>query len=82
MYRARLIAVRHALTFEWIYMRLERAMIRLDPLFARLGYHRVERPVALVERGVKSLLFDCRMCGQCILHSTGMTCPMMRWATS
>jgi hypothetical protein len=24
----------------------------------------------------KGPLFDCRMCGQCILHSTGMTCPM------
>ena len=24
----------------------------------------------------KGALFDCRMCGQCILHSTGMTCPM------
>ena len=21
-------------------------------------------------------LFDCRMCGHCVLHSTGMTCPM------
>src|SRR5712692_736584 len=21
-------------------------------------------------------MFDCRMCGQCILHSTGLTCPM------
>jgi hypothetical protein len=21
-------------------------------------------------------VFDCRMCGQCVLHSTGMTCPM------
>ena len=21
-------------------------------------------------------LFDCRMCGQCVLHTTGMTCPM------
>jgi hypothetical protein len=24
----------------------------------------------------KKAVFDCRMCGQCILHSTGMTCPM------
>jgi hypothetical protein len=32
--------------------------------------------VAAVERGVKGLLFDCRMCGQCILSSTGMSCPM------
>ena len=28
------------------------------------------------ERSVKGLLFDCRMCGQCILSSTGMSCPM------
>jgi hypothetical protein len=76
MYRARLFSVQHASHFEWIYMRLERAMIRLDPLFSRLGYHRVERPVALVERALKSLLFDCRMCGQCVLSSTGMSCPM------
>ena len=24
----------------------------------------------------KGILFDCRMCGQCVLHETGMTCPM------
>src|SRR6266567_8680289 len=24
----------------------------------------------------KGLVFDCKMCGQCVLHSTGMTCPM------
>lgn len=29
-----------------------------------------------VERISKEAIFDCRMCGQCILHSTGMTCPM------
>jgi len=29
-----------------------------------------------LERLTKIPLFDCRMCGQCILHSTGMTCPM------
>jgi hypothetical protein len=32
--------------------------------------------VLLVEKPLKERLFDCRMCGQCILHSTGMTCPM------
>jgi len=30
----------------------------------------------IVERLSKRALFDCRMCGQCVLHSTGMTCPM------
>jgi hypothetical protein len=76
MYRARLFAVRHARTFEWIYQRLERVMVALDPVFTRIGYGRVEAPVALVERGVKGLLFDCKMCGQCVLSSTGMSCPM------
>lgn len=32
--------------------------------------------VALVEDAIKKPVFDCRMCGQCVLHSTGMTCPM------
>jgi hypothetical protein len=30
----------------------------------------------LVEHAVKGPVWDCRMCGQCVLHSTGMTCPM------
>lgn len=51
-------------------------MAALDPLFARIGYDRVERPVAFVERAAKGLLFDCKMCGQCVLSSTGMSCPM------
>src|SRR3990172_4719705 len=28
------------------------------------------------EKMSKGAIFDCRMCGQCVLHSTGMTCPM------
>lgn len=76
MYRARLFAVRHARAFEWIYQRLERVMVALDPVFAKIGYDRVERPIALVEKGVKGVLFDCQMCGQCVLSSTGMSCPM------
>jgi methylene-tetrahydrofolate reductase-like protein len=76
MYRARLFAVRHARAFDWIYQRLEGMMIALDPVFARIGYDRVERPIALIERGAKGLLFDCKMCGQCVLSSTGMSCPM------
>ena len=30
----------------------------------------------IVEHALKGPVFDCRMCGQCVLHSTGMTCPM------
>ena len=32
--------------------------------------------VALIEHAVKKPIWDCRMCGQCVLHSTGMTSPM------
>ena len=76
MYRARLFATRHARAFEWLYQRLETVFVALDPLFRRIGYNRVERLVAIPERWVKGVLFDCRMCGQCVLSSTGMSCPM------
>jgi hypothetical protein len=36
----------------------------------------VERVFIETEGITKGLLFDCRMCGQCVLHQTGMTCPM------
>jgi hypothetical protein len=48
----------------------------LDPLIARIGYRRVETIIRWPEEWLKSLIFDCRMCGMCVLHSTGMTCPM------
>ncbi len=29
-----------------------------------------------LEKATKGPIFDCRMCAQCVLHSTGMVCPM------
>jgi methylene-tetrahydrofolate reductase-like protein len=29
-----------------------------------------------IEAMSKKAVFGCKMCGQCILHETGMTCPM------
>jgi len=49
---------------------------RLDPVISWIGYDRVERVITPPEEIGKKVVFDCRMCGQCILHSTGMTCPM------
>ena len=69
-------SVRHARALETVYRWLERVLVVLDPLFHRIGYERLERPVARVERAVKETLFDCRMCGRCVLGSTGMSCPM------
>lgn len=69
-------SVRHSAALEKLYDMFARLLLRLDPVFRLVGYGRAERPVAAVERHVKGLLFDCRMCGQCILSSTGMSCPM------
>ena len=32
--------------------------------------------VARVEHAVKKPIWGCQMCGQCVLHDTGLTCPM------
>jgi hypothetical protein len=48
----------------------------LDPLFKRVGYEKVEPWIRPAEELAKKAVFDCRMCGQCVLHATGMTCPM------
>src|SRR5882724_3830631 len=76
MYAVRQWSVRHARGLNAFYRGFESVLVALHPLWKRLGYQRLERPVAAVERSVKGLLFDCRMCGQCILSSTGMSCPM------
>jgi len=75
-YTIRLWAVRHARLLERVYTRLAEIFLKLHPLWQAVGYQRAERPVKAVEKVVKGFLFDCRMCGQCILSSTGMSCPM------
>jgi Methylene-tetrahydrofolate reductase C terminal len=32
--------------------------------------------LAQVEHVIKRPIWGCKMCGQCVLHDTGMTCPM------
>jgi hypothetical protein len=76
MYAVRRWSVRHARALETVYRLFERAMVALHPLWTRIGYARMEKPVAAMEKAIKELLFDCRMCGQCVLGSTGMSCPM------
>ncbi|MGQ0675883.1 MAG: methylenetetrahydrofolate reductase C-terminal domain-containing protein [Rhodospirillales bacterium] len=75
MHAMRRWSVRQARMLETGYAALERALLALDPLFRRIGYARLERPAAALERAAKGLLFDCRRCGQCALSSTGMSCP-------
>lgn len=74
--RLRLWSIRHAALLERIYDAFESTLLRLAPLARRIGWERLERPVATVERVVKGALFDCRMCGECVLSATGLSCPM------
>ena len=76
MYAVRRWSVRHARGLEVFYQGFERVFVALHPLWKAVGYERLEKPVALVEKAVKGLLFDCQMCGQCALSSTGMSCSM------
>ncbi|MCG4452847.1 MULTISPECIES: methylenetetrahydrofolate reductase C-terminal domain-containing protein [unclassified Pseudomonas] len=76
MYKVRRWVVRHSRLFESLYLHFEPLLVKLHPLWRRLGYARVEGPMRVVEKGVKGLLFDCQMCGKCVLSSTGMSCPM------
>jgi len=76
MYKVRLWSTRRARMMEILYAALEKTLLVLAPVIERIGYERLEKPVAAIEKGVKGVLFDCQMCGQCALSKTGMSCPM------
>jgi hypothetical protein len=76
VYRIRQWSVNNSRKLEALYRTFESTLMWLHPLFNMVGYQRVEKPVRVVERVVKKTMFDCQMCGKCILSSTGMSCPM------
>jgi len=76
MRAVRLWSIRHARFMNGLYRVFEPGIRLMAPLFRLIGYKRVERPVAAVEKAVKGFLFDCKMCGMCALSHTGMSCPM------
>lgn len=76
MYVMRRWSVRQARLLIRLYDTLERVLVAAHPAFSLVGYERIERPVAMIERLIKGFFFDCRMCGQCALSKTGMSCPM------
>lgn len=76
MRRVRHWSVRHARGMELFYKGFCRVLPSLRSGLALLGRERSGRLLAAVESRLKGLLFDCRMCGQCLLSATGMACPM------
>jgi len=76
MYVLRQWSVSKARPLRAAYARFENMLVRMHPLFAWLGYRRIDKVVLAAEKLTKRLLFDSQSCGQCILSSTGMACPM------
>jgi Methylene-tetrahydrofolate reductase C terminal len=66
----------HPKILEGAYELTKRLIKMFYPLLKRAAPHRSERLMVWSEELLKGYVFNCQMCGQCILHSTGMTCPM------
>ena len=66
----------HPKLLEAGYAFTERALKMTWPLMKQVSPRGSETLLRWIEKPAKQILFNCQMCGQCILHSTGMTCPM------
>ena len=76
MYRRRRWSVRHARGLRALYRAVEVGLNLARPLLERVGYARLDRPFVAVEKLTKGVLLDSQSCGQCIVGSTGLSCPM------
>jgi hypothetical protein len=66
----------HPAVLVWAWQVNEKLLAWLKPLLARFGADRASRLLRPAETAFKRPVFDCQECGQCVLHYTGMTCPM------
>ena len=66
----------HPKVLEKVYDGAKVALEQLYPILKRISPSFTEKFMIWNEEVAKGYLFNCQMCGQCILHSTGMTCPM------
>lgn len=76
MYKARLFASKHARGYEIAYNLSSPIILKALKLIRIITKSRLDNPITWLEKKIKGFLFDCQMCGNCILSSTGMTCPM------
>ena len=76
MYRARLFATRHSRAYEAFYNAVEPLVLFAIKWLSKLSGGRLDGFITWTESKTKGLLFDCQMCGNCVLSSTGMACPM------
>jgi len=66
----------HPTPYVWLWEFTSRILKGIQPFIERVGVERSSRIFEPIEALGKHFAFDCRDCGQCALHYTGMTCPM------
>ncbi|MFM5918129.1 MAG: methylenetetrahydrofolate reductase C-terminal domain-containing protein [Novosphingobium sp.] len=76
MYSVRLWAVRHSRGMERLYHASNRVILPLLRGITKVFGTRLDKPITKAEALAKGFLFDCKMCGDCALSKTGMSCPM------
>lgn len=76
MYRVRLWSVRRSRQMEWLYNTFNPLVVKMLRGVVKLFGTRLDKPITAVEAAAKGFFFDCKMCGDCALSKTGMSCPM------
>lgn len=75
-YRVRLFAIKHSRFFEGLYNAVNPVIVGVLKGVDKIFGKKLDAPITAMESGLKGLLFDCQMCGNCALSKTGMSCPM------
>jgi len=75
-FRLKTWSVSHARLMRRFYILFEQLIFSLFPLWRLIGFKRIGPLITSVEKNIKKFLFDCQMCGHCVLDKTGMSCPM------
>ena len=76
MYRARLWAVKRSRFLESVYNAVNPVILLVLRDITKIFGKSLDSPITAMEAGLKGFLFDCKMCGDCALSKTGMSCPM------
>lgn len=76
MYKVRLWSIRHSRFMESLYNGANPVILSGLRGVTKLFGTKLDRPITAMEAGLKGVLFDCQMCGNCQLSKTGMSCPM------
>ncbi len=76
MYRVRLWSSRRSRFLESVYNLGNPVILVVLRFITFLFGTKLDRPITALEASFKGVMFDCKMCGNCVLSKTGMSCPM------